>query len=200
MQHVERLPWRTSGCVSTTALGRRPVTALHPGGGIAATRLVDLRRLMSEMNLPDRELQSPDADWGVARMSGFSRNTLSVSQAAGGTAARDLCFRRRAPLCLAGEDPEPMDDRRAASGYSAPQAAGCRGGRPRPLWVVPSRRAAFTSGKPTSLAERPRRPDGRPDRTPTWPGVGRTTGPIETKALNDFVPNPEARPRKSATA
>ena len=56
IEHVERLLKDERLRIDTTR-GRRPVTAFA-GGAVRTDRSVDLKRLMSDMKVPDREVEA----------------------------------------------------------------------------------------------------------------------------------------------
>jgi hypothetical protein len=180
MQHVERLLADERLRIDTT-LGRRPVPAFM-------TKIerddhaVDLKRLMSEMNVPDRELQAKMPQGLTLDVALNRKRLIFFTQTVG--RLRVVCVSPTRAL-IAGETPKPMSTselQKVLSSFSPPTP-----GAPTTVLVVST--AGFTL-EAHEAAER------RTDRTvvlaePNVAGGWTVTGPTETKALTDLF-DPEA--------
>jgi hypothetical protein len=184
MQHVQRLLGDDRLRIDTTQ-GRRPV----PGFMLRVERsdhAVELKRLMSDMNLPDRELQAKMPIGETLEVSLVRKRFLLFTQVVG--RLRVVCVSPTRAL-LAGEKPGPMttaDVQKTLA--SLPAAAGNV-----PTTVLVASTSGFTLDA-HELAER------RMDRTvvlaePNGAGGWTVTGPVETKALTDLF-DPEAEEQK----
>lgn len=184
IQHVERLLTDDRLRIDTT-LGRRPVTTLVRDVS-KGDRSVDLQRLMSEMNKPDRELKSK-MPVGESIEVSLSRQRLMFFKNRVGRLRIECVSPTRA--LLAGEEAKPMAPADVTKALA---------GMPPPLGGVPSTVVLLsTSGftlEAHELAER------RAERTvilaePNDAGGWSVYGPVETKVLTDLF-DPEAEEEK----
>jgi hypothetical protein len=186
MQHVERLLSDDRLRLDTTR-GNRAVTSLLRDVS-RSDRAVDLKRLMSELNVPDRELQNrmpvgeslevtlSQTSWWVLRKVVGRLRVLSVSP------TRAL---------LKGESPQPV---------STPELQKLLAGLPPSLGNVPTTVVIVSTSGFTLEAHEVA--DRRPDRTvilaePNDAGGWTVVGPAQTKALADlFDPEGDELKRK----
>jgi hypothetical protein len=184
IRHVERL-LSDDRLRIDTADGRRPVQAYQPKAN-RSDHAVELKRLMSEMNVPDRELQAKmpvglalDVSLSRRRLWFFTRNVGNL---------RVVCVSPTRAL-LSGETPKPMATGELHKVLSALPAS--TPGAPTTVLVVST--SGFTL-EAHEVAER------RTDRTvvlaePNEAGGWTVTGPAETKALTDLF-DPEVADEK----
>jgi hypothetical protein len=184
IRHVERL-LSDDRLRIDTADGRRPVQTYQPKVE-RSDHAVELKRLMSEMNVPDRELQAKmpvglalDVSLSRKRLWFFTRNVGNL---------RVICVSPTRAL-LAGESPKPMATGELHKVLSALPAS--TPGAPTTVLVVST--SGFTL-EAHEVAER------RTDRTvvlaePNEAGGWTVTGPAETKALTDLF-DPEVEDEK----
>jgi hypothetical protein len=184
IQHVERLLQDDRLRIDTT-LGRRPITAFIRD--VSRTdRAVDVKRMMSEMSIPDRELQAR-MPVGEAVEVTLSQKRLWVLRQVVGR-LRVVCVSPTRAL-LRGDDPQPMTPTEVNKFLaSLPPALGGA-----PTTIVLLSTSGFTM-EAHELAER------RADRTvilvePNGAGGWTITGPVETKALSDLF-DPEGDTEK----
>jgi hypothetical protein len=186
IEHVERLLGDERLRVDTTR-GRRPVTTLFRSVE-TGDRGVDLKRVMSEMGKPDRELQAkmPAGAWIEVTLAQkkwfFMRETVGKLQV--------ICISPVRAL-LSGEAPSPMSNSDVQKVLTELSMA-ARGSHI-PSTVVLASTSGFEMNA-NELAER------RADRTlilvqPNDAGGWTATGPVETKALTDLF-DPEAEDQK----
>jgi hypothetical protein len=181
--HVEQLLSDDRFVVDTTA-GRRAVPVLNPK--ITKTdHGADVKRTMSEMNLPDRDLQNRmpigESLEIVLQMTRFWLFTKVVGR------VRIVCVSPTRQL-LAGESPKPLDLSETRKILSQ---------IPPPLGVPTTIVLVSTSGFDLSAREAAIR---TADRTviliePNNAGGWNSFGPVETKALADLL-DPEAEDEK----
>jgi hypothetical protein len=184
IRHVERL-LSDDRLRIDTADGRRPVQAYMPRAG-RSDHAVELKRLMSEMNVPDRELQAKmpvglalDVSLTRKRLFFFTRNVGNL---------RVVCVSPTRAL-LAGEATKPMATGELHKALSAlPPSSPAA-----PTTVLIVSTSGFTL-EAHEVAER------RTDRTvvlaePNDAGGWTITGPAETKALTDLF-DPEVEDEK----
>jgi len=184
IQHVERL-LEDERLRIDTILGRRPITAFTRD--VSRTdRAVELKRQMSEMGVPDRELQGRMPIGEMIEVT-LSQKRLWIFRSTVGR-LRVVCVSPTKSL-IKGEQPQPMnntDVQRALS--QLPASPGSY-----PTTVVLISTAGFTV-EAHELAER------SAERTvilvePNDAGGWTTTGPTETKALSDLF-DPEGEDQK----
>ncbi len=182
MEHVERLLGDERLRVDTTR-GRRPVTTMFRSVE-SGDHAVELKRLMSEMGKPDRDLQSkmPVGLWMEVTLSQkkwfFFKETVGKVQV--------VCLSPQKAL-IAGQTPSPLTP--AELGKVLTELTMANRGSEVPSTVVFVSTGGFTI-EASELAER------RADRTlilvqPNDAGGWKVTGPVETKALVDLF-DPEA--------
>jgi len=184
IEHVQRL-LEDERLRLDTKLGRRPITAFIRDVS-RSDKSVDLKRMMSEMNLPDRELQSrmPVGESMEVTLSQkkmwFLRSTVGRLRVVCVSPARAL---------LRGDPPQPMTPTEVNKLLSSmpPSLGGV------PVTLVLLSTSGFTM-EAHELAER------RADRTvvlvePNAAGGWTVTGPQETKALSDLF-DPEGEDQK----
>jgi len=184
VQHVERLLSDERLRIDTT-LGRRPVPSFMTKVE-RADRAVDLKRLMSEMNVPDRELQAKMPIGQSLDVALTRKRLIFFTQTVG--RLRLVCVSPTRAL-IAGEAPKPMGTpelQKVLSSFSPPTP-----GAPTTVLVVST--GGFTL-EAHEVAER------RTDRTVILAeandaGGWTITGPPETKALTDLF-DPEADDEK----
>jgi hypothetical protein len=184
VQHVQRLLGDDRLRIDTTQ-GRRPV----PGFTLRVERAdhaVELKRLMSDMNMPDRQLQAKMPIDETLDVSLLRKRFLLFTQVVG--RLRVVCVSPTRAL-LAGEQPGPMTTAEVQKTLSSLPAA--PGNVPTTVLV------ASTSGFTLDAHEVAER---RMDRTvilaePNGAGGWTVTGPTETKALTDLF-DPEAEEQK----
>jgi hypothetical protein len=184
IQHVERLLQDDRMRIDTT-LGRRPITAFIRD--VSRTdKAVDVKRMMSEMSIPDRELQAK-MPVGEAVEVTLSQKRLWVLRQVVGR-LRVVCVSPTRAL-LRGDDSQPMTPTEVNKFLaSLPPALGGA-----PTTIVLLSTSGFTM-EAHELAER------RADRTvilvePNGAGGWTITGPVETKALSDLF-DPEGENEK----
>lgn len=184
VQHVERLLQDERLRIDTT-LGRRPITAFIRDVS-RLDKSVDLKRMMSEMNIPDRELQARMPVGEMIEVT-LSQKRLWVLRSVVGR-LRVVCVSQTRAL-LRGDEPQPMTPSETSKVLSSmPPAIGGA-----PTTVVLLSTSGFTM-EAHELAER------RADRTvilvePNGAGGWSVTGPVETKALSDLF-DPEGEEDK----
>ncbi len=183
MAHVERLLGASRLIVDTT-LGRRAVPNLMPQSS-KSDRGTDLKRSMSEMNLPDRELQNRMPIGESMEVTLRAKKWLVFTKVVG--RIRVVCISPTRAL-LAGETPKPLDlaeTRKILSEVPPP------GGVPTTVVLV------STSGFELGAHEVAQR---SAERTvilvePNDAGGWNSHGPVEIKALVDLF-DPEADDEK----
>ena len=184
IEHVQRL-LEDERLRLDTKLGRRPITAFIRDVS-RSDKSVDLKRMMSEMNMPDRELQNrmPVGEMIEVTLSQKKfwvfRSTVGRLRVVSVPPTRAL---------LRGEEPKPMTPTEVNKFLS--QMPPSLGGVP--VTVVLLSTSGFTM-EAHELAER------RADRTvilaePNNAGGWTITGPAETKALSDLF-DPEGDEQK----
>jgi len=186
IQHVERLLQDDRLRIDTT-LGRRPITAFIRD--VSRTdKAVDLKRMMSEMNIPDRELQAKMPVGEAVEVTLSQKRMWVLRQVVG--RLRVVCVSPTRAL-LRGDDPLPMTPTDVNEFLaSLPPSIG---GAPTTIALLST--SGFTM-EAHELAER------RADRTviliePNGAGGWTITGPVETKALSDlFDPEGESEKRQ----
>ena len=184
IRHVERLLEDERLRIDTT-LGRRPITAFTRD--VSRTdRSVELKRMMSEMNVPDRDLQSRMPVGEVMEVTLSQRKVWVLRSVVG--RLRVVCASPTRAL-LRGEAPQPMSVSDVNKVLS--QMPGSLGGLPTTLVLLSTSGFAIEAHE---LAER------RSDRTvvliePNEAGGWTVTGPVETKALSDLF-DPEGEDQK----
>jgi hypothetical protein len=186
MRHVDRLLGDERLRIDTT-LGRRPVPSfiLKPE---RSDHAVDLKRLMSEMNVPDRELHAKMPQGLTLDVALSRKRMIFFTQTVG--RLRVVCVSPTRAL-IAGEEPKPLNTselQKVLSAFSPPTP-----GAPTTVLVVST--GGFTL-EAHEAAER------RTDRTvvlaePNDAGGWTVTGPSETKALTDLF-DPEADDEKQS--
>ena len=184
IQHVESLLEDERLRIDTT-LGRRPITAFTRDVS-RSDRSVDLKRMMSEMNLPDRELQSRMPVGEIVEVT-LSQRKLWVLRSVVGRLRVVSVSPTRA--LLRGDQPQPMTATEVNKLLS--QLPPSLGGAPTTLVLL------STSGFSMEAHELA---DRRADRTvillePNDAGGWSVTGPVETKALSDLF-DPEGEDQK----
>ncbi len=189
--HVQRLLKDDRLRVDTTA-GRRPVSSLRISVK-TDDREVDLKRLMTELDLPDRQLQSR-MPVGRELTVTLARTSFFVFRKTVGR-LRSFCLSPQREL-LEGKEPRPLtqhDLKRALAERGIDDPANV------PSTIVVLSTSGFTLDA-HELAER------RADRTlilvePNDAGGWTVTGPVETKALVDlFDPEVDAEKRNRLRA
>jgi hypothetical protein len=184
IQHVERLLEDERLRLDTT-LGRRPITAFTRD--VSRTdRSVELKRMMSEMNLPDRDLQSRMPVGEVVEVTLSQKKMLVLRSTVG--RLRVVCVSPTRAL-LRGDEPQPMTPTEINKLLS--QMPPALGGAPTTVVLLST--SGFTM-EAHELADR------RADRTviliePNEAGGWTITGPVETKALSDLF-DPEGEDQK----
>ncbi|HZL35607.1 MAG TPA: hypothetical protein VFC78_09885 [Tepidisphaeraceae bacterium] len=184
IQHVEKLLADDRLRIDTT-MGRRPVTAFIRDVS-RSDRALDLKRLMSEMNVPDRELQA-QMPIGESLEVALTQTRWMVFKKTVGR-LRVACVSPSRAL-LGSQEIKPMTGGEALKALASmpPSLGGV------PLTVVLVSTSGFTL-EAHEIAER------RPDRTvilvePNGAGGWTASGPAETKALADLF-DPEAEEEK----
>jgi hypothetical protein len=184
IQHVERL-LQDDRLRIDTVLGRRPITAFIRD--VSRTdKAVDLKRMMSEMSIPDRELQAK-MPVGEAIEVTLSQKRLWVLRQVVGR-LRVICVSPTRAL-LRGDDPQPMTPTEVNKFLAS---------LPPPLSGAPTTIALLSTSGFTMEAHE--LADRRADRTviliePNGAGGWTITGPVETKALSDLF-DPEGENEK----
>jgi hypothetical protein len=184
IRHVEQLLEDDRLRVDTTS-GRRPVSSMLKNVR-RDDKAVDLKRIMSEMRKPDRELQN-QMPIGESLEVILQKRKLFVFKGVVGR-LRVVCVSPTRSL-LAGENPHPLKPSEVTKILSeVPQAVGGV-----PSTIVLMSTSGFTI-EAHELAER------RADRTivmaePNKAGGWAVYGPVETKALVDLF-DPEAEESK----
>src|SRR3954470_3366413 len=181
--HVERLLGDNRLIVDTT-IGRRPVPNLMPQA-TRTDRGTDVKRVMSEMNLPDRDLQNRMPMGEAMEVTLRAKKWFFFTQVVG--RIRMVCVSPTRSL-LAGESPKPLDlaeTRKLLSEIPPP------GGIPTTVVLV------STSGFDINAHEAAAR---TADRTvvlvePNDAGGWNSYGPVEIKSLVDLF-DPEADEEK----
>ena len=184
IEHVQRL-LEDERLRLDTKLGRRPITAFIRD--VSRTdKSMDLKRMMSEMNLPDRELQNSMPAGEMMEVS-LSQKRFWVLRSTVGR-LRVVCVSPTRAL-LRGDEPRPMTptDVNKLLSQMPPSLGGV------PVTLVLLSTSGFTM-EAHELAER------RADRTvilvePNDAGGWTVTGPAETKALSDLF-DPEGEDQK----
>ena len=186
IQHVQALLGDERLRIDTTR-GRRPVAGL-PKTVAAADRAVDLKRLMTEMRRPDRDLQHRMPVGASLDVTLLQSRMLVLKSPIGRLYAVTTSPTR---TLLAGGDPQPLRPAEVLKllGEVPPAPRGV------PTTVVVMSTSGFTT-EAHELAER------RPDRTvilvePNKAGGWGVYGPVETKGLVDLF-DPEADDSKRA--
>lgn len=186
IQHVERLLEDERVRLDTT-LGRRPITAFTRD--VSRTdRSVELKRIMSDMNLPDRELQARMPVGEVLEVTLSQKKMLVLRSTVG--RLRVVCISPTRAL-LRGEEPQPMTPTEVNKVLS--QMPPSLGGAPTTVVLLSTSGFAMEAHE---IADR------RADRTvilvePNDAGGWTVTGPVETKALADlFDPENEDQKRQ----
>ena len=184
IEHVERL-LEDDRLRIDTKQGRRPITAFTRDVS-RSDRSVDLKRMMSEMNMPDRELQSRMPTGEILEVT-LSQKRFWIFRSTVGR-LRIVCAAPTRAL-LRGDAPTPMTPTEINKLLS--QMPPSLGGAP--VTVVLLSTSGFTL-EAHELAER------RADRTvvlvePNDAGGWTVTGPAETKALSDLF-DPEGEDQK----
>ena len=182
MEHVERLLSDERLRVDTTR-GRRPLTTLFRAVE-TGDRLVEIKRIMSELGKPDRELQArmPPGQWVEVTLSQkkffFLREVVGKLQV--------ICLSPVRAL-VAGQEPKPLGSGDVQKVLTELSMANRGSEIPTTVVLVSTSGFEMEVG---DLAER------RADRTvifaqPNDAGGWKVTGPMETKALVDLF-DPEA--------
>jgi hypothetical protein len=184
IEHVERL-LEDERLRLDTKLGRRPITAFIRDVS-RSDKSIDLKRMMSEMNLPDRDLQSRMPAGEVLEVT-LSQKRFFVFRSTVGR-LRVVCAAPTRAL-LRGDTPAPMTPTEVNKLLS--QMPPSLGGVPVTLVLLST--SGFTI-EAHELAER------RADRAvilvePNDAGGWSVTGPAETKALSDLF-DPEGEDQK----
>jgi hypothetical protein len=184
IEHVQRL-LEDERLRLDTKYGRRPITAFIRDVS-RSDKSVDLKRMMSEMNLPDRELQSRMPVGEMVEVTLSQKKMWVLRQAVG--RLRVVCVSPTRAL-LRGDMPQPMTPTEVNKLLSSmpPSLGGV------PVTLVLLSTSGFTM-EAHELAER------RADRTvvliePNDAGGWTVTGPVETKALSDLF-DPEGEDQK----
>lgn len=186
IQHVERLLDDERLRIDTT-LGRRPITAFTRDVS-RSDKSVDLKRMMSEMNVPDRDLQGR-MPVGEAIEVTLSQRKLWVLRSIVGR-LRVLCVSPVRAL-LRGDESQPITPTELNKILS--QMPPALGGAPTTVVLLST--SGFTM-EAHEVADR------RADRAvilvePNEAGGWQVTGPVETKALSDLF-DPEGEDQKRA--
>lgn len=184
MRHVEKLLNDERLRLDTT-LGGRPITAFTRD--VTRTdKATDLKRLMSEMDLPDRELQNQMPIGETLEVALTQKKMFFINSTVG--RLRVVCVSPTKKL-LKGEEPEPMDIGAVQKVLSAmpPSLGGV------PITIVLISTSGFTM-------EAHEAADRRPDRTvilvePNGVGGWSAYGPVESKSIVDLF-DPEAEDEK----
>lgn len=185
IQHVERLLEDERMRIDTT-LGRRPITAFTRDVS-RSDKSIELKRMMSDMNIPDRDLQGRMPVGEVLEVTLWQRKLWVLRQTVG--RLKVVCVSPSRSL-LRGDEPQPMTPTEVNKTLSQIQTSS---GSPTTVVLL------STSGysmEAHELAER------RADRTvilvePNAAGGWTVTGPVETKALSDlFDPENEDQKRQ----
>ncbi len=184
IRHVERLLTDDRLRIDT-AIGRRPVMTFI-NSPVKSDHAVELKRLMSEMNVPDRELQAK-MPVGLSLEVALTRRKLFIFTQTVGR-LRVLCVPPMRAL-IGGEVPRPMTtgELQKVLASQPPSTPGA----PTTILIV------STSGYTLEAHEAAER---RTDRTvilaePNDAGGWTITGPAETKALTDLF-DPEVEDEK----
>ena len=186
IQHVEKLLADDRLRVDTT-LGRRPVTSFSRDVS-RGDRAMDLKRLMSEMNLPDRELMSRMPVGEVLEVALTQTRWFFFTQTIG--RVRVVCMSPTRAL-LNGETPRPMTATEVTKALAAMPPS--LGGVPMTVVLVSTGGFALDAHE---LAQR------RADRTvllvePNGAGGWTATGPSEDKSIAElFDPEGEEDKRR----
>jgi hypothetical protein len=186
IRHVDRL-LDDSGLRIDTTGGRRPVTGFSKDVK-KADHAVDLQRLMSEMNKPDRELKSQMPIGETIDVTLSKRRLVLFKKVVGRLKVVTVSPTRS---LIAGESAQPL---------TTPQIQKILGEIPPPSGGVPSTLVLMsTSGFAMDAHELA---DRRADRTvvlvePNNAGGWTVYGPVETKSLVDLF-DPEAEEAKRA--
>jgi hypothetical protein len=185
IEHVERLLEDARLMVDTTG-GRRAVINLMPQTN-RSDRATDLKRAMTEMNLPDRELQNRMPTGQSMEVTLKAKKWFILTKVVG--RIRVLCVSPTREL-LAGGSPRPLD---LAATRKILSEIPPSGGVPTTVVIV------STSGFDINAHEAAQR---TADRTvilaePNDAGGWNSWGPVETKALVDlFDPEKEEEKRR----
>lgn len=184
IEHVQRL-LEDERLRLDTKLGRRPITAFIRDVS-HSDKSVDLKRMMSEMNMPDRELQNRMPVGESVEVSLSQKKWWFLKSTVG--RLRVVCVSPSRAL-LRGDPPQPMTPTEVNKLLSSmpPSLGGV------PVTLVLLSTSGFTM-EAHELAER------RADRTvvlvePNDAGGWSITGPLETKALSDLF-DPEGEDQK----
>ena len=184
IEHVQRL-LEDERLRIDTKLGRRPITAFIRDVS-RSDRSVDLKRMMSEMNLPDRELQNRMPVGETIEITLSQKKMWVLRTTVGRLRVVSLSPTR---ALLRGDEPKPLSPTDVNKFLSSmpPSLGGV------PTTVVLLSTSGFTM-EAHELAER------RADRTvilaePNDAGGWTITGPAETKALSDLF-DPEGEDQK----
>ncbi|HEX4797084.1 MAG TPA: hypothetical protein VH370_25050 [Humisphaera sp.] len=184
IRHVERLLNDERLRLDTTQ-GRRPATGFIRDV-TRSDRATDLKRLMSEMNVPDRELQNQMPIGETLEVALTHKKLLFMTETVG--RMRVVCVSPTKAL-IKGEPAPPMEvgEVQRMLGAMPPSLGGV------PITIVLVSTSGFTL-ESHELADR------RPDRTvilvePNGAGGWMATGPAETKALADLF-DPEGDEEK----
>ena len=184
IQHVERL-LQDERLRIDTSLGRRPITAFTRDV-TRSDHSLDLKRMMSEMSIPDRELQGKMPVGEMIEVT-LSQRKLWVFRSTVGR-LRVICVSPTRSL-LRGDPPQPMTPTEVNKILS--QQPPSLGGAPTTIALLST--SGFTM-EAHEIADR------RADRTvllvePNASGGWSVTGPMETKALADLF-DPESEDEK----
>ena len=185
IQHVEKLLADERLRVDTTQ-GRRPVTPFVRDVS-RGDRSMELKRLMTEMNVPDRELQSRMPTGQMLEVALTRTRWFFFPQTVG--RVRVVCLSPTPRQLLAGEEPKPM---------SAAEVTKVLAAMPPALGNVPTTVVLVsTSGFEINARELAQR---RPDRTvflvePNGAGGWSAAGSAETNAVADLF-DPEGEEQK----
>ncbi|HXE54109.1 MAG TPA: hypothetical protein VN541_13895 [Tepidisphaeraceae bacterium] len=185
IQHVERL-LEDERMRIDTILGRRPITAFTRDVS-RSDKSVELKRMMTDMNIPDRDLQNRMPVGEMLEVTLWQRKMWVLRQTVG--RLKVVCIAPTRSL-LRGDQPQPMTPTEVNKALSQIQTSSNS-----PTTVVLLSTAGYTM-EAHELAER------RADRTvilvePNEAGGWTVTGPVETKALSDlFDPENEDEKRK----
>src|SRR6478752_3517046 len=184
LQHMEKLLNDERLRVDTTQ-GRRPVTAFVRDV-TRSDRATDLKRLMSEMNRPDRELQSQMPIGEALEVALTQKKLLLLTETVG--RLRLVCVSPTKGL-IRGDDVSPMDggDVQKLLAGMPPSLGGV------PMTIVIVSTSGFTMDAHEAA-------DRRSDRTvilvePNDAGGWSAIAPVETKSIADLF-DPEAEEQK----
>jgi hypothetical protein len=184
IQHVSQL-LSDSRMVLDTSKGRRSVTTLQASAQ-KIDRSIDMKRLMSELNVPDRELQSRMPVGEILEVTLSRRRFLIFNQVIGRLRVVSLSPVRN---LIRGESPTPMDasDVKKFLREQPPSLGGV------PTTIVLVSTSGFTNDARECV-------DRGAEKTlilaePNDAGGWSIYGPTETKGLNDLL-NPEGDSRK----